>query len=43
MTKVYEQTERGWKLVFTAQSFQHACKVAKELAIKNGKVYCVNS
>jgi hypothetical protein len=44
MNKVYQLTDNGWKRVFTAQSFGHACKVCKELRAKNPThIYCVNS
>jgi hypothetical protein len=42
MRKVYQQTDKGWQLVYTAQSFSHACKVAKELTEQTGKPHCVN-
>lgn len=30
MKNVYEQTEIGWKLVFKAKSFNHACRVCAQ-------------
>jgi hypothetical protein len=42
MRKVYQQTDKGWQLVYTAQSFSHACRVAKELTEQTGKQHCVN-
>jgi hypothetical protein len=48
MKKVYRYDKSwcgvsGWLLVFTAQSFSHACKVAKELTEQTGKPHCVNN
>ncbi len=43
MRNVYKQTPDGWILVFTAQSFDRACAVSRELEHKTGIIHCVNS
>lgn len=43
MKKVYMQTPDGWKLVFTAQSFLHACKIARQMEVETKIPHCVNS
>ncbi len=43
MRIVYKQTDQGWVKVFTAQSFEHACEVAKRLEAETGIPHCVNS
>ena len=40
---VYQQTDRGWILVFKGQSFSHACEVCLEMqAAEPAKQFCVN-
>jgi len=34
----------GWKMIYTAQSFEHACKVCQEKESENpDKKFCVNN
>lgn len=43
MTNVYKQTALGWVRVFTAQSFEHACRIARQLESETGVQHCVNT
>lgn len=42
--RVYERLEHGWKAVFTAQSFEHACRVCNDSQREYPKrIFCVNT
>ena len=44
MRHIYELTEYGWKRVFTAQSFAHACRVCTDMQEREPhKQFCVNN
>lgn len=38
-----QQLTLGWVLAFRAQSFEHACRVARDLTARNRCEYCVNN
>jgi len=43
MKSVYKLTDSGWVRVRTCASFDHACRVARELWVETGVKHCVNT